>query len=91
MNEENDHSLCSGRPPRNKIEDAKGKLRAVAERVMVKIEQIEGRTLGFTTDKRRLFPQDEKYQIYGALDEVVDLIVEHLSAMAHTHEYKEKK
>lgn len=81
MNEENDHGLCSGRPPRNRIEEAKGKLRAVAERVMVKVEQIEGRTMQFTTDKRRLFPPNEKYEIYRDLDEVVDLIVEHLQSV----------
>jgi hypothetical protein len=66
---------------RSKIEQAKGKLRAIAERVIVLVEQIEGRTLQLTTDKRRLFPPDEKYRIYGALDEVVDLIVEHLQSV----------
>lgn len=65
-------------PTRSKIEQAKGKLRAVAERVMIKIELIEGRTLQHTTDRRRLFPPDTKDEIYRALDEVVDLIVQDL-------------
>lgn len=65
---------------RSKIDQAKANLRAIAERVMVKVEQIEGRTMQLTTDKRRLFPWEEKLQILGALDEVVDLIVEYLRA-----------